>query len=175
MNALITSIEATARQRFKEHTSSLEDVLTTDQMLQYGEALERELVRLCKRRRTYIFLFRTRSKASSTLDKKYEHYCAQLLKTQGLFVQLFNLRHLMFNVTKHEIQPKQEPLDVWHDGDEIAIIKRTYNVDNLAKAFPVIAVSDPVAKFIGLRRGQLSKITRINPSAGTSVSYRWCK
>ena len=175
MNAMITSVEATAQERFKEHTSTLAEVLTPEQMLQYGEALESELTRICKRRRTYIFLYRTRSKASSTLDQKYEHYCAQLMKKHGLFVQLFNLRHLMFNVTKHEIQPKQEPLDVWHDGDEIAKIKRTYNINNLAKAFPVIAVSDPVAKFIGLQRGQLSKITRINPSAGTSVNYRWCK
>ena len=175
MNAVIASIETTAQERFKEHTTALADVLTPEQMLQYGEALESELTTICKRRRTYIFLYRTRSKASSTLDQKYEHYCAKLLKKHGLFVQLFNLRHLMFNVTKHEIQPKQEPLDLWHDGEEIATIMRTYNIVNLAKAFPVIAVSDPVAKFIGLQRGQLSKITRIGPSAGTSVSYRWCK
>lgn len=175
MNAMVASIETTAQERFKEHTTALAEVLTPEQMLQHGEALESELTCICKRRRTYIFLYRTRSKASSTLDQKYEHYCAQLLKKHGLFVQLFNLRHLMFNVTKHEIQPKQEPLDLWHNGDEIATIKRTYNIVNLAKTFPVIAVSDPVAKFIGLQRGQLSKITRIGPSAGTSVSYRWCK
>lgn len=175
MNTVIASIETTAQERFKEHTTALADVLTPEQMLRYGEALESELTCISKRRRTYIFLYRTRSKASSTLDQKYEHYCAQLMKKHGLFVQLFNLRHLMFNVTKHEIQPKQEPLDLWHDGDEIATIKRTYNIVNLAKAFPVIAVNDPVAKFIGLQRGQLSKITRISPSAGTSVNYRWCK
>lgn len=175
MNALITSIEATARAQFQLHEKALADVLNAEQMLQYGEALEDELVRVFKRRHTYIFMYRTRSKASSTLDQKYEHYCSQLMKKHELFVQLFNLRHLMFNVTKHEIQPKQEPLDLWHDGAEIANIKRTYNIENLAKAFPVIAVSDPVAKFIGLKRGQLSKITRINPSAGTSVSYRLCK
>lgn len=175
MNALITSIEATARERFNHHRAALAEVFNTEQMQQYEESLENELVKVFKRRHTYIFMYRTRSKASSTLDQKYEHYCTQLMKKHELFVQLFNLRHLMFNVTKHEIQPKQEPLDVWHDGEEIAKIKRTYNIENLAKAFPVIAISDPVAKFIGLRRGQLSKITRINPSAGTSVSYRWCK
>lgn len=175
MNALVTSVEATAREKFKEYTTTLSEVLSPEQMLQYGEALEDELVILFKRRHTYIFMYRTRSKASETLDQKYESYCSQLMKKHGLFVQLFNLQHLMYNVTKHEIQPKQEPLDLWHDGDEIAKIKRTYNITNLSKSFPLITVGDPVAKFIGLRRGQLSKITRINPSGGTSVGYRWCK
>lgn len=175
MNALVTSIEATAREKFKEYTTALGKVLSPEQMLQYGEALEDELVSLFKRRHTYIFMYRTRSKASETLDKKYEHHCSQLMKKHRIFVQLFNLKTLMFNVAKHEIQPKQEPLDLWHDGDEIAKIKRTYNIADLSTSFPLIAVGDAMAKFIGLRRGQLSKITRINPSGGTSVDYRWCK
>lgn len=175
MHATITSLEATARDMFTEQVKPLEEILPVNILAEHREALCDELVSLFKKRHTYVFLYRTRSKASSTLDQKYEHYCLQLIKKHGIFVQLFNLRHLMFNVTKHEIVPKHEALDLWHDGDEIDQIKRVYNMTDLAKENPVIALNDPVAKFIGLKKGQLCKITRVNPSSGTYVSYRWCK
>ena len=175
MHATITSLEATSRDMFIEQIAPLELIAPKDILVEHREALCDELVSLFKKRHTYVFLYRTRSKASSTLDQKYEHYCLQLIKKHGIFVQLFNLRHLMFNVTKHEIVPKHEALDLWHDGDEIDQIKRVYNMTDLAKENPVIALNDPVAKFIGLKKGQLCKITRVNPSSGTYVSYRWCK
>lgn len=175
MHSTITSLEATARDMFAEHVEPLKNVIPEHIFAKHQEDICEELVALFKKRHTYIFLYRTRSKASSTLDKKYEHYCLQLIKKHGIFVQLFNLRHLMFNVTEHEMVPKHEALDLWHDGDDIAQIKRVYNMTDLAKENPVIALSDPVAKFIGLKKGQLCKITRVNPSSGTYVSYRWCK
>ena len=175
MHSTITSLEATARDMFAEQVETLENAIPEHIFAKHQEDLCEELVALFKKRHTYIFLYKTRSKASSTLDQKYEHYCLQLIKKHGIFVQLFNLRRLMFNIIEHEIVPKHEALDLWHDGNEISQIKRVYNMTDLAKENPVIALSDPVAKFIGLKKGQLCKITRVNPSSGTYVSYRWCK
>lgn len=176
MNAMFVSMEETAQERFaNNYMSTLQNHLPKHVFMEHHESLIAELTSLYKKSYTLLFLFRTRSKASSTLDQKYEHYCADILRKHGVFVQLFNARHLMFNVTKHEIVPTHEALDVWKDYKEIESIKRVYNMTNLAKENPAIGLSDPVAKFIGLRRGQLCKITRINPSSGTYVSYRWCK
>jgi DNA-directed RNA polymerase subunit H (RpoH/RPB5) len=175
MNAMVASMEATAHNLYEQHQPALEHALPKHLYAEYADGLLQELVRVFRSNYTLVYLFRTRSKASSTLDKKYEHYCVELLQKYGIFVQLFNMRQLMFNVTRHEIVPKHEALDVWHDGDEIAQIKRVYNMKNIAKENPCIALGDPQAKFIGLRSGQLCKITRVNPSSGTFITYRYCK
>lgn len=148
---------------------------TVDAEFNPHEVLREELTLVFKRARTVLFLYRSRTKASVTLDQKYEGYCTELMAKHKVFVQLFNLRTLMFNVTKHEAVPAHVPLDVWADSDTIERIKRTYNMRSLAKENPVIPLNDPVAKFIGLRRGQLCELTRSNTTSGTYVTYRYCK
>lgn len=148
---------------------------TVDEEFNPHEVLREELTTVFKRARTVLFLYRSRTKASVTLDQKYEGYCTELMAKHKVFVQLFNLRTLMFNVTKHEAVPTHVPLDVWADSDTIERIKRTYNMCSLAKENPVIPLNDPVAKFIGLRRGQLCEMTRSNTTSGTYVTYRYCK
>ena len=39
---------------------------------------------------------------------------------------------------------------------------------------PQILKSDPHAKFLGVRKGDLCKITRASETAGTYVTYRMC-
>ena len=96
------------------------------------ESIRKELVKLFKSNRTLVFLFRTKNKASATLDQKYEKYCSQLLSKHGLFVQLFNLRKLMFNITKHFMVPNHKVLNMWINGDEIDTMKKTYNIQQFS-------------------------------------------
>jgi DNA-directed RNA polymerase subunit H (RpoH/RPB5) len=175
MNAMITSMEESSYHLFERYKDKMQEQIPKHIFAQYQVELLQELTSVFKKSYTLIFLYRTRSKASATLDHKYEMYCADILKKHGVFIQLFNAKHLMFNVTKHEIVPTHEALDIWQHHTEIESIKRVYNISNLAKENPAIGLGDPVAKFIGLRRGQLCKITRVNPSSGTYITYRWCK
>ena len=169
------SLEATARELHSTHTLPTTSKLPEDVRTALLTDVANEIVDVYKRSYTIICTFRTRSKASETLDKKYDVHVMDIMANHGVFVQLFNLRSLMFNVTAHEIVPPHELVDVWRNSDEVDRIKRVYNVRNVSRAFPVIPVNDPVAKFIGLRRGQLCKVTRVNQTSGTFVTYRWCK
>lgn len=175
MDAAMESLEATARELRTKHTMPITSKLPTDVREALMDDVANEIVSVYKRSYTIICTFRTRSKASETLDKKYEVHVMDIMAKHGVFVQLFNLRSLMFNVTRHEIVPAHRAIDVWRDSAHIERIQRVYNVRNVAREFPVIPVSDPVAKFIGLRRGQLCEITRVNQTSGTFVTYRWCK
>lgn len=83
-----------------------------------------------------------------------------------LFVQVFSETELSFNITKHVLVPKHEVLT----NDEAKQIMRTYRVG--LKHFPLILSSDPVARYYGLLPGNMVRITRKSPTAGTYVSYR---
>ena len=175
IGSIVTSLEAKADEMYLAQESVLEAALPEGLFQMFAHELRNELMKVFKSSHTFVFLYRTRSKASATLDKKYENYCSSIMHNHGIFVQLFNTRALMFNPTRHEIVPKHEPLDIWHDGEQVDRIIRVYNITNIAKETPGIAVGDPIAKFVGLRKGQLCKITRSNQSSGTYFMYRWCK
>lgn len=175
MHAMVNDLEVQADDLFGAQVTTLRGHMSTSWDEEGEASMRAELVKLYKASRTVICGYRTRSRASETLDKKYEHHCAELMAQHGVFVQLFNLKCLMYDVTAHEIVPLHEVVDVWHQGNEINRIKRTYNVTNLSKEFPVLPLNDPVAKFIGIRRGQLCRVTRVNDTSGTAVGYRWCK
>ena len=91
----------------------------------------------------------------------------------GVFIQIFPIRNLMYNCTKHKSVPQH-----------IRITKPEYEVylkdflDSLhiesLENLPKIFDTDPVAMFIGLRPGEMCKITRPSMSAGEHIVYRYC-
>lgn len=91
----------------------------------------------------------------------------------GVFIQIFPIRNLMYNCTKHKSVPQH-----------IRITKTEYEVylqdflDSLHIAslenLPKIFDTDPVAMFIGLRPGEMCKIIRPSMSAGEHIVYRYC-
>jgi DNA-directed RNA polymerases I, II, and III subunit RPABC1 len=84
----------------------------------------------------------------------------------SLFVQAFSEVELSFNITRHCLVPKHEVLN----QDEKKQIIRQYRVTS--KHFPLMLVSDPVARYYGLLPGAMVRITRPSPTAGTHVLYR---
>jgi len=85
-------------------------------------------------------------------------------------VQMFDIKSLQFNVSRHDFVPHHEPI---RDEAEIEAVVRRYSLKSRVQ-LPLIFSSDPMARYLGLRPGQLVRITRRSPSAGVHVLYRCC-
>jgi DNA-directed RNA polymerase I, II, and III subunit RPABC1 len=89
-------------------------------------------------------------------------------RLQHKYVQVFGLENLLINISKHIFVPKHTIMS----DDEIKEICNHYNIQprNLHK----ILQQDPMAKFIGLRPGQVVKTFTNNPITGISETYKLC-
>jgi DNA-directed RNA polymerase subunit H len=86
-------------------------------------------------------------------------------------VQLFLLRELQFNLMRHALQPDFEPI---REEAEIKAVMKRYGLKSPYQ-LPLILSTDPVARHLALKPGQLVRILRPSPSAGTCVQYRCCQ
>ena len=108
--------------------------------------------------------FKTNKKESNVelfIDDIYSNY--------EYFVQLYGIRNLLFNITDHYTIPQHILLTKKQQKD--LYIK--YNIKDHSN-FPTIRREDPVAKFIGLRPGEICKIIRPSQTNIYSDFYRIC-
>lgn len=85
-------------------------------------------------------------------------------------VEVHLVSRLQFNITKHFLVPKHE---VIQDKDIIDMLTQQYKLKSKTQ-FPIILKTDPIAKYYGMRTGDLVKITRTSETAGEYVIYRCC-
>lgn len=85
-------------------------------------------------------------------------------------IQVYELKELMFNIMEHVLVPKH---DVIVDEQEIQNILKSYHLKSRLQ-LPLILKTDPVARFLALKPGNIVRITRPSPSAGEYVFYRCC-
>lgn len=95
---------------------------------------------------------------------------ADLAGAARTILQTFVMPELLYNITHHRLVPKHE---VVSEEDDILRVIKDYNVKNRSQ-LPIILRTDPVAKYFGMKPGQLAKITRISPSAGEYIVFRCC-
>jgi len=117
---------------------------------------------------TLIILFVSRI-LSNHKDSNVYQYCETLFNKKKYFVQLFGLENFLFNPTKHEIVPKHI---IINERDEEELLVK-YNVKNKL-LLPHILREDPVAKYIGIKPGQICKILAISFSSMNTTRYRVC-
>ena len=102
---------------------------------------------------------------NETLTNELKH----IWETDGIFIVIENIKRLQFNILEHEIQPK---FDIVPESKVVEIMQK-YNITDKIQ-FPDISRFDPVARAIGLRPGQVCKITRFSKTAIETFYYRIC-
>lgn len=122
--------------------------------------LENEATRVYQSARVVIIVANTPKKVVADSDK--------------VRVQIFDIKNLLFDIRKHMYVPDHEIVDVWQQDQLVQQIKNQYHIGRLSTSLPIIYTTDPVAKFIGLSKNNLCKITRTNDSSGTYTVYRYC-
>ena len=83
-----------------------------------------------------------------------------------LQVECFNISELMVNITEHSYVPKHILLK----KEEKKMLLKRYKIKE--HQLPKILTTDPVAKYLGLKKGDVVKIIRDSETAGKYVTYR---
>lgn len=108
----------------------------------------------------------TKDEPNDTLTKTLSY----IWNNDNVFVSLYYIKRLMFNILKHKLVPKHIILS---EAEEKEVIEK-YNIFNPKTQLPVISRFDPVAIAIGLRPNKICKIIRSSKTAMESIYYRIC-
>jgi len=87
----------------------------------------------------------------------------------GGSLQLFLKRELMYNPSRHELTPKHTKLTT----EDVEAVKELYMLKSKLQ-LPHIHRGDVMAKWLGLRQGDVVRITRYNETSGEYYYYRYC-
>ena len=81
--------------------------------------------------------------------------------------QVFDLAETQYNISHHHLVPKHELLT-----DETVIAKILSDLKAKKNQLPLILKSDPMARYLNAKPGNLVKVTRISPTSGEHIVYR---
>ena len=83
-------------------------------------------------------------------------------------IECFLEDDLIVNITRHELVPRHVLLS----REEKAALLKRYRLKETQ--LPRLLQKDPVARYLGLKRGNVVKIIRTSETAGRYASYRLC-
>jgi DNA-directed RNA polymerase subunit H (RpoH/RPB5) len=87
---------------------------------------------------------------------------------KGYYVQIISLPQLLINIVNHRDVPHHEVIE--ENEKKELLVKYNIKQENL----PIILRDDAMARYLGLRPGEIVRILRPSPTSGTYVSYRIC-
>jgi len=90
----------------------------------------------------------------------------ELDKDKNSNVETFIENKLYYNITKHYLVSQHIPIS----KKEANLVLLKYNATK--KQIPKILITDPVARYYGMRLGDMCKIIRKNKYIGSIISYR---
>lgn len=97
--------------------------------------------------------------------------CVKSLAKDNL--QIFDLKELQFNISKHHYVPKHRLIKASNDAEVNEILNNKLVINSRSK-LPAILRTDPMAKFLNAKPGDLVEITRYSPTSGEHIFYRIC-
>ena len=124
---------------------------------------------LDKSKDTLILIYIDRVEFKASKENKVELYVNEKWSSNKYFIQIFGLENFLFNPTKHIIIPEHRIMD----KSEVKIMMEKNNINDISK-LPTIRREDPVAKFIGMKPGDICEITILSPHSGSYKKYRLC-
>jgi len=83
--------------------------------------------------------------------------------------QLFTIKELVINITKHVLVPKHELIS----SAEVDEIVQKYHLKSKYQLYTILK-TDPMARYLNLKNGDVAKVTRKSQSSGEHVVYRCC-
>ena len=93
----------------------------------------------------------------------------KILQKKGGMIQYFQIKQLLFNPTKHVLVPEHIKLS----SEEAKLIMEKYMIKSKLQ-MPMITHNDVIAKWLGLKQGDIVQIKRYNENSGLSYFYRCC-
>ena len=90
--------------------------------------------------------------------------------SKGVTFEFFELTALQYNVSNHIYVPKHEKVS----REDVDAILKTYYLKSKFH-LPQILENDPMARYLGLKHGDVVKITRPSQNSGKTIFYRCCR
>lgn len=87
---------------------------------------------------------------------------------QSQTYEVFKLSFMCRNISRHALQPKFELMS----EEEVEQLLKAHSTT--LSRLPVIQNTDAMAMYLGLKPGNVVRITRKTPSGGTTIFYRHC-
>ena len=97
---------------------------------------------------------------------KYTHYTRKEV-AQNENIELIPAAYAFFDIFTHDLVPEHEIVP----KEEVERIVKEYGIQ--VNQLSMLKASDPVARAIGARVGDVVKITRKSPTAGVSIAFRY--
>lgn len=105
-------------------------------------------------------------------EAMFDNQLDGLFKKMGnkYYTQVFEISKLIISIMEHEYVPEHTIITT----EEKQKLLERFDIATFTQ-LPVILKVDPVAKFIGMRRGDVCKIIRPSETAGRYEIYRYCQ
>jgi len=104
--------------------------------------------------------------SNEELSLQSQKMILELDMQQAFHFEHFLISELIVNITHHELVPKH----VLASDEEKESILKKFKIKE--SQLPKIMTTDPVAKYLGLKKGQIVKIIRNSETAGLHIAYR---